>query len=1175
MSNLFGGGAKGAAKSPQRAMGITFQSSEYGRPVPVVYGKAKVGGNCIWYGDFKAIAHTQKQKAGKGGHSQSSTSYTYSASFQMGLCEGPISSVPTVYDGTTTTTPAALSAVVALGTKGQAAWSHLPAGQDVGYSLTATFSVQDLDLGSSASLPNYNYEVLALLPFNTAGGIVDANPKDILNDICTNAYHGVGFNYLGDLTAYSNYCVANGLFLSPVYDQQQTANQSLSDLFKYTNSAPFFSEGVLKVVPYGDASVTGNGATFTPNVTPLVDLGTSDFIANPGEPPVALNRKAPADAMNIVRVEFEDRANTYHTNVAIASIDYDVVANGARADQSETVSMCKQASVARFIAQNLVQRSFYVRNTYEFRLSWRYCYLEPMDIVTLTDPNTGLNLTPVRITEVSEDEDGLLSITAEEFPEGVGHSAIYTTQPNSGTTVDVNADPGAVNAPYLFRGPGYLVDNRQPEIWCAVSGSNALWGAADVYLSHDGSSYTYVGTVAAPARYGSLTTALPSGSDPDTTNTPQVTVYAPAQLLGGTQTDADNLDTLAMVGTELVSYQNASLVSTNTYQLGYLRRGAYGSAIASHSIGAPFVRLDDAIFRIPVDPSQIGKTIYIKFLSINAFGRTPRTLASETPYTYVVGTNVELPDVPPVPGSFAVTAVADGVSLTWQNTNPAAVGATSIEYATASGGPWTVLAQVGSATETYPHHFTSGSTYYYRARARGPLVQSGWSAYTSTISSTGKTVENGATNGFNRGANLIVNSTAAAGNVAWPSAIGGNKFLNYNIGSSGYQWYHAMATGSDDYGNAQTIPVVPGLAMALGADMSAAALSNATQQVFVTFLDSTKTEITPVVRPSIAAANGVPGKRYTTTFTTPANCYYVAVVSRVTGNGSGSGTCYWARLKLEANAQASPYSAEADRLGDQLTLPGSGITLGNQLNAPNSLTLAFGGIRNTTALTATSAGVVNVNAYSVAMGGTTVSYSAVSNAVTGLTQGSTYTIYCHDPGGTGGVKTYFAATSQLAAMQQGDDVVIAGSVTIPASGSSGGGGGGYCVAADMLLRKGLMAGQARWWHWIDCFDGFRRRRARVRGIPRIVWTRCVRIVTELGAELDCSESTPFTVKDGRAVMAPALRGEYVLTDGGWERVVKVEGIGMLPVARIHVGGLSYAAGRNPSHRIFSHNPLKP
>src|SRR6185437_10716746 len=170
--------------------------------------------------------------------------------------------------------------------------------------------------------------------------------------------------------------------------------------------------------------------------------------------------------------------------------------------------------------------------------------------------------------------------------------------------------------------------NNTPEIWCAVNGSNPMWAGCEVYLSHDGSSYTFCGTVASQARYGELTTALAAGTaDPDTTNTPTVQVYAPAQLLGGSQTDADNFVTLAMIDTEVFAYENAALQSANTYKLSYLRRGGYGSANVAHSSGAPFVRLDDSIFRIPVDPSLIGSTVHLKFLSLNVFGRTPRTLA--------------------------------------------------------------------------------------------------------------------------------------------------------------------------------------------------------------------------------------------------------------------------------------------------------------------------------------------------------------------------------------------------------------------------------------------------------------------------------------------------------------------------------------------------------------------
>lgn len=881
-------------------MGVQFNSSQYGPPVPVIYGTAKVGGSCLWYGDFKSQASSQK--VGKGGGGSTTTGYTYSASFMLGLCEGPITGIGNVFSGTSTVNLSSVGAVIGNGAQGQAAWSHLSGGFALGYSQTAWLAVANLNLGSSASLPDWNPEVIGL---HIYGGTQDANPSDILTDICTDPTHGINFPWLGSLTQYSNYCIANNLLLSPCYDQEQTAQQTLEDLFKYTNTAAWFSEGVLKVQPYGDVTVSHGGVTYSPNLTPLFNLGAADFIVQtPGDAPITVTRKSPADCMNMVRVEYQDRSNWYHSSVVIASIDQDVVQHGGRADTTESVDMCKVASVARFIAQNLVQSAYYIRNTYEFKLSWRYCMLEPMDIVTLTDANCGLNIAPVRIIEVSEDENGVFSITAEEFPEGVGHSALYNTQPNNGGTIDPNSDPGAVNPPYLFRMPGFLVSNNTPEIGCAVNGANPLWGGAEVWLSHDGTSYTFMGVIAQPARYGALATSLAQATaDPDVTNTPQVTLYTSAQLLGGSQADADNLNTLSMVDTEVHSYETATLVSGETYQLGYLRRGAYGTANVAHSAGAPWVRLDDAIFRIGVDPSQIGTTVYIKFRSLNIFGRSPRTLASETAYTYVIGSNVELPDTPPVPASFGTQGVADGVAITWNNTNPDAVGCTSIERSSASTGPWTVIAQCGPTQTGYTDHFTTGATYYYRARARGPLVSSGWSGYTAVWNSAGTNVNaisTTATSALNQANQLnMVNLSMAQGMFGW---------TNSNSSDVG-NWYGETGTNGPNGGtstycvkkvstyisqlNNTFMPCSPGQVIKASGQVKGLGTPNAIAGIYIAFYDINRAFI------SAPNSNYVTGNVQQTLYLTavaPGNAAFVTIGPTVGSNASPTGYYSWANF---------------------------------------------------------------------------------------------------------------------------------------------------------------------------------------------------------------------------------------------------------------------------------------
>lgn len=63
-------------------------SSAEGEPIPFGYGGFRLGGNIIWAKPIKETTTKQSQSA-KGGPSQSSVSYTYTADFAIAFCEGP------------------------------------------------------------------------------------------------------------------------------------------------------------------------------------------------------------------------------------------------------------------------------------------------------------------------------------------------------------------------------------------------------------------------------------------------------------------------------------------------------------------------------------------------------------------------------------------------------------------------------------------------------------------------------------------------------------------------------------------------------------------------------------------------------------------------------------------------------------------------------------------------------------------------------------------------------------------------------------------------------------------------------------------------------------------------------------------------------------------------------
>ena len=100
MGGIFGGKSSVIDTSQPAAVGVRIQTSAYGSPIPIIYGRTRVSANLIWFGDFAAIGTTTQQTTGGkggGGVTQRQTTYVYQAAFAMALGEGPITSINAVW----------------------------------------------------------------------------------------------------------------------------------------------------------------------------------------------------------------------------------------------------------------------------------------------------------------------------------------------------------------------------------------------------------------------------------------------------------------------------------------------------------------------------------------------------------------------------------------------------------------------------------------------------------------------------------------------------------------------------------------------------------------------------------------------------------------------------------------------------------------------------------------------------------------------------------------------------------------------------------------------------------------------------------------------------------------------------------------------------------------------
>lgn len=165
---LFGGHSSSVNTSTQRISSFQVNQSSYGSPVKLIFGTAMISGVLMDYQDFTAIAHTTTTtsggKGGGGGVTQTSTEYTYTVAGLVAMGEGKLAGVGKVWAGSKTTDIYSLGMTFFGGDIAQAPWGYMLS-KHPDHALTysgTSYLAGVVDLGSSASLPNMNFEVYGL-----------------------------------------------------------------------------------------------------------------------------------------------------------------------------------------------------------------------------------------------------------------------------------------------------------------------------------------------------------------------------------------------------------------------------------------------------------------------------------------------------------------------------------------------------------------------------------------------------------------------------------------------------------------------------------------------------------------------------------------------------------------------------------------------------------------------------------------------------------------------------------------------------------------------------------------------------------------------------------------------------------------------------------------------------
>lgn len=600
-----------------------INTASYGEVVPEILGTTRVSGNIIDYEDFTAHEHKSTTRTGKGGGSKhTEITYTYTVAAAIGLCEGPIKGIGKVWrDKEVYQYPnEKIELTLFKGDYGQTPWPYMLSkhpDKAMPYSGLA-YMAGVVDLGDRGSLPQYNFEIQGKL-LETGDG-VDVNPADYIVHVLQSVGADVVIDGIDNFRAY---CKAADILIStPPNQKSAKAQQVINDIAEITNSLVFWSTDRLKIVPLADKPI----GDWTPANQIQYDLTADDFIAGSDGQLILYKRKDSSEAYNEATVEFINRANSYEKETVSFEVVADVQRNGLKPASKKSAHYLYTKSRAQYYAEQLAMKRLYAKTQYTFRLDWAFCALEVGDLVTLTDKSCQLDHQIVVITSVNEAADGQLELTAEGKPAGTYAPAKYNVHENERPFVDYNQEAPSVNDVAIFQTVGDVGGNQ---IFVGVNAPSG-WGGCSVWVSDNDQTYQRIGNISQQARMGRTKYGFAQNG-----NFCNVTINQ-GVLKSGTHIDAERGNTLCWVNGEALSYEDVEVHPNNWFTLRGLVRGQYGTNAINHNADERFVRVDEALFRYPYRKEDIGKTIYLKFTSMNLFGSNEQGLDEVQSYQYTI-----------------------------------------------------------------------------------------------------------------------------------------------------------------------------------------------------------------------------------------------------------------------------------------------------------------------------------------------------------------------------------------------------------------------------------------------------------------------------------------------------------------------------------------------------------
>lgn len=676
------------------------QASE-GSVIPVIYGRIRLPGNIIWYGNLET-EEVESEGGGKGGGGEGQVvGYKYWLDVWEAICMGkvtiidkyvndnnedPTSSVETFNDGTENDYPTQPGAYAnRLPGVAHIFWDRLYLGENATFVPTVHFIVEKDMSGSPV-----DYAVM------TKG----VNPSALVYDLLIEAGVFATDIVIADFNTAAAYWNTLGYSLNINFSQQSKLRDKIAQVMSYVDGVVNVNEEskwIIKAYDPADASVA--------------TLDREDFIE------FTFTRKSWHDTYNEFRANYIDEDQDYTKRTIIARNSANIRVQGRKRLRSVDLTAYRDVDIASKRLWEVMKKESYPDAQIQFKTNLEFDAVNVGSVIEVNNSDYGMSSAEFRIItkDITEVDQNTLGWRAIQMIETLFDDSYVPGGDPGWIAPDYSPDPLVHQAVFeLPYNPMHLHDRAFLLLAARV---NSFETGFKALVSNTGVDYEDKGAFSGWSQYGVLAETYvattysidddigilytPYREDPVFSTISRTNLFSTARfaLLGGT---------------EIVRFQGVVPEGVSNYRLTGIIRGVWNTPVSQHNAAASIW-----LFTISLNILQgiTSDDFYVKLLPFFEGDVVDAVLASAT---HVTPTSKAATPWPPV----RIVAVRSGTSISaeWWPTTQDNEGAGR--------------ASADSQTDVEPKQYDGDFETYYTGESPFTIVAGTVRAYTKSAAHT-------------------------------------------------------------------------------------------------------------------------------------------------------------------------------------------------------------------------------------------------------------------------------------------------------------------------------------------------------------------------------------------------------------------------------------------------------